>query len=79
MITAHLADAPGTTGWKIPGRVFTWELITIDDATGLPIDGMGSLDTLTSTTDLAGLAKVTLTSGSATGVSYFVYAKTPAL
>jgi len=77
-IVAHLADSAGLA-WKVPGRTITWQVIGYDTNTGLPVDGQGSIDPVTSVTDNNGVAKTTLTAGDQRNISYFVYAETPAM
>jgi hypothetical protein len=62
--------------WKIAGKVVKWSL-EVYNSGGTQVTGQGELDPEVSATDANGRARTTLTTGTQTGLVYFVFADVP--
>jgi hypothetical protein len=76
-IVGQLIAKDGTP-WEIADKVVKWTL-EVYDSVGTLVTGQGSLEPTVSGTDAHGRARTVLTTGSMTGLVYFVFADVAAL
>ena len=77
VVTAQFARSDGTAV-KLPGRTVLFSLQVVNSSM-VTVTGQGSLSATAVTSDLNGQARTVLTTGSVTGLKYFVSASSPVI
>jgi hypothetical protein len=77
VVTAQFARSDGTAV-KLPGRTVLFSLEVVNSSM-VAVTGQGSLSAVAVTSDLNGQARTVLTTGTVTGLKYFVSASSPVI